>query len=159
MATVTDIVLASELNVEFDIGVETANKISLKVDGTSVVKVAGVLGAPSPVWNNTTKLLTFPAVNGAAAVVVDLSQFTTDIYVTGAAFNGATQVLTLTDNDGVTPDVVVDLSTLLGVSVDANNLLNNGTDGKPLFLVADLYTVSTEQFSIFGTSIGYTIDE
>lgn len=41
---------------------------------------------------------------------IDLSALAADIYVNGATFNAGTGVLTLTDNDGTSPDVVVDLS-------------------------------------------------
>lgn len=156
----TDIVLASELNVEFDVGVEAANLISMKVDGTSVVKdgVTGALGAPAPVWNNVTKEITFPAVNGGAPTVIDLSQFTTDIYVTGGTWDIASTTLTLSDNDGTTPDITVDLGTLLGVSADANNLLTNGTDNKSFLDAAAIRAIGTQQTSVFGTDLGYTIN-
>lgn len=154
-----DIVLGSELGDEFLIGTETAGKITVAVDGTSVTKVGNVLAAPSPVWDNVAKTITFPSVNGAAQQVIDLSQFTTDIYVDGATFNPTTNILTLTDNDGGTPNVTVDLSLLLGVSADAGNLLVNGTDGKPLFTKATLDAQTNICTSVFGTQLfrGITI--
>lgn len=156
----TDIVLASELNVEFDIGVETANKISMKVDGTSIVKdgVTGSLGAVAPIWNNVTKEITFPATNGGTPTVIDLSQFTTDIYVTGGSWDINTTTLTLSDNDGGTPDITIDLGTLLGVSADANNLLTNGSDNKAFIDAAAIRAIGTQQTSVFGTDLGYTIN-
>lgn len=156
----TDIVLASELGPEFDIGVETANQIRLSVDGTSIVKdgTTGHLGAVAPVWDNVAKTITFPATNGGAQTVIDLSQFTTDIYVTGGTWDIATTTLTLSDNDGTTPDITVDLGTLLGVSADANNLLTAGSDNKAFIDAAAIRAVGTEQTSVFGTSLGFTIN-
>lgn len=150
----TDIVLASELGGEFLIGTETPNKITIAVDGTSVTKdAAGVLGAEAPVWDNVSKTITFPAVRGGAAQVIDLSQFTTDIYVNGGSYDAATATLTLSDNDGVTPNVTIDLSTLLGVSTDGGNLLTNGADGKPVFNKAALDAQTAICTSVFGTQL------
>lgn len=42
--------------------------------------------------------------------VVDLSALTSDIFVNGGSFNPSNGILTLTDNDGGTADIVVDLS-------------------------------------------------
>ena len=46
-----------------------------------------------------------------------------DIYVDGASFNSTTNVLTLTDNDGVTPDVVVNLGALVDDFVQAQTFV------------------------------------
>lgn len=141
----TGIVIQSELGQEFLIGTETANKITIAVDGTSIQKDAsGVFGAAPPVWDNVGKTITFPSQNGATAQVIDLSQFVADIYVNGGSFDPATLVLTLTDNDGVTPDITVDLSALLGVSADASNALSNGADGKPFLDNTTAFNVSTD---------------
>lgn len=156
-----DIVLGSELGLEFDIGVEVSNKISVKVDGTSIVKdgTTGSLAAANPVYDSVAKTITYPAVNGVAGQVIDLSEFVVDVFVDGATFNATTNVLTLTDNSGTTPDVVVDLSNLLGVSSDAGNLLTNGADGKPLFDKAALNSQTQICTSVFGTNLfrGVTI--
>ena len=45
---------------------------------------------------------------------VNLAALTSDIFVNGAAFDPASLVLTLTDNGGATPDVTVNLASLLG---------------------------------------------
>ncbi len=141
----SQIVTPGNLGQEFELGTSVPNKITVKVDGTSVARAAdGTLNAPAPVWDNVAKTITFPAVNGAAAQVIDLSQFTTDIYVDGASFDAATNVLTFTDNDGTTADVTVDLSNLLGVSADAGNLLTAGTDGKGLLVAATVEALATE---------------
>ena len=155
----TDIILFSELGSEFVQDVPN-QKIIANIDGTSIVKdgVSGSLGAASPVWDNVAKTITFPAVNGGAQTVIDLSQFTTDIYVTGGTWDIATTTLTLSDNDGTTPDITVDLGTLLGVSADANNLLTAGSDSKAFIDAAAIRAVGTQQTSVFGTDLGYTIN-
>lgn len=156
----TDIVLASELGPEFLVGTETANRITVSVDGTSVTKdAAGVLGAEPPTYDNVAKTITFPAVRGGAPQVIDLSEFTTDIFVNGASFNAATSTLTLVDNDTGTADLTIDLSTLLGVSTDGDNLLINGSDGKAYFNKAGLDSQTQICTSVFGTDLfrGITI--
>lgn len=141
----SNLITPTNLGAEFEIGTNVANKITVKTDGTSVVRAAdGTLNAPSPTYDNTAKTITFPAVNGNAPVVIDLSDLTTDIFVDGATFNSTTNVLTLTDNDGATPDVTIDLSNLLGVSADAGNLLTAGTDGKGLLTAATVEALATE---------------
>lgn len=145
------VVQPQNLGPEFELGTTTANKITIAVDGTSVERNAttGTLSAAPPVWDNVAKTITFPSQDGATAQVIDLSQFTTDIYVNGGSFNPVTNNLTLVDVDGTTPDIVVDLSALLGVSADANNTLVNGTDGKPYFNSATLAACT----DAFGTDI------
>lgn len=146
-----DIVIGTELGNEFLLGTETPNKITIAVDGTSVTKVGDVLGSPGPVWDNTARTLTFPSVNGAPAQVVNLAAV--DIFVDGGSFDPLTSILTLTDTNGTTPDVTVDLSNLLGVSTDAGNLLTNGTDGKALFTKANLDAQTSICESVFGTQL------
>jgi len=158
-----DIVLGSELGPEFLLGTETPDKITVSVDGTSVTKSGGVLAVAPPTFANN--VITFPASNGAAPTVVDLSQFTTDIHVSGGSFDAATSVLTLTDTDGSTPDIVIDLSTLLGVSTQAGNALTDGPDGKPFLPEAfadDAVTAyatanNTDLESLFGTAIATVV--
>ena len=60
----------------------------------------------------------------------------------------------MTDPDAGTPDVVIDLSQLLGVSNTTGNILVNGTDGKPL-LTCDLIKAqcTTQCTSVFGTPV------
>lgn len=152
----SQVVTPTNLGLEFAQGTETPNKITIKVDGTSVqkgVNTPGVLSVAPPVLDNVNKTLTFPAQDGNTPVVVDLSQFTTDIFVSGGSFDAGTSVLTLTDNDGTTGDIVVDLSTLLGVSTNAGNLLGNGTDGKPLFTKANLDTQTGVCNDAFGVDL------
>lgn len=142
--------------------------VTLNVDGQTVqASAAGVLSSPVTVlaYSNLTTELTYTDENGNNTVI-DLGALTTDIFVNGGSFNAATSVLTLTDNDAGTPDVTVDLSTLLGVSTDANNVLNNGTDGKPLLTSTQLcdaikadcvVTPGTPCTDLAGNDLGYLI--
>ena len=155
-----DPVIGSELSDQFDIGTIEANKVTIKIDGSTITESgAGVLSAPSGsmTYDSGTATLTYN--NGAGGVQnIDLSALTTDIFVNGGSFDAVTSVLTLTDNDGGTPDVTVDLSALLGVSTDANNLLSNGTDGKPFFDKAALDAQTTVLTSLFGTPLGRLVN-
>jgi hypothetical protein len=156
----TDPIIGSELNDEFDIGTIVANKVSIKIDGTTVTKNASnqITATPgSLTYDNATAVITYT--NAAGNVQnIDLSALTTDIYVDGGTFDAATSVLTLTDNNGGTADVTIDLSSLLGVSTDAGNLLNNGADGKPLFTKTDLDAQTSILTSLFGTQLGRLVN-
>jgi len=180
-----NIILSTELGQEFLIGAETPNLITIAVDGTTITKPGNILQAEQATltYDNTTTILTYTA-PGQAPMTIDLSALTTDVFVNGGSFNPTTNVLTLVDNDGVSPDIVVDLSALLGVSTDANNILVNGTDGRPYLDTAALGIVSTdannlitagadggafldcdkvkddcgtECFSVFNTSLGFML--
>lgn len=152
-----DVVLGSELGPEFEKGTLVANLVTVRVDATSLQRNAGTgaLSAVPPVFDNVAKTITFPSQDGAAQQVINLSQFTTDIHLDGGTFDAATAVLTLTDNDGGTPDVVIDLSALMGSSTDAGNLMSDGSDGKPLLVAANITDLATIQnTSLFGTNLG-----
>jgi len=71
-------------------------------------------------YSAATKVLTFKDEAGNSTAL-DLSALAADIYVNGATFNAGTGILTLTDNDGASPDVVVDLSAYkVGVTDNAD---------------------------------------
>lgn len=68
-------------------------------------------------YDTATTTLTY--INEAGVTqTVNLSSLTTDVFVNGGSFNPATLTLTLTDNSGVTPDVVVPLSSLVSALAD-----------------------------------------
>jgi len=87
------------------ISADAGNDIVLGTD--SKLKLVETVTALA--YNPTTKVFTYTDEAGAATTY-DLSALAVDIYVNGATFNAGTGVLTLTDNDGTSPDVVVDLS-------------------------------------------------
>lgn len=140
---INDIVVGANLQSDdFNIGTDVANSITINVDGTTVNRGAGGLSSADQVmsYNNATQVLTLTRNDGAADTTLDLSALAADIFVDGASFDGSTGVLTLTDAAPGTPDVTVDLSSFQGVSTDANNLLSDGTDGKPLLTGATICT-------------------
>lgn len=62
--------------------------------------------------------------------------------------------LTLVDGDSGTPDITVDLSALLGVSTDTDQILVNGADSKPLLTCAMVKNCADETCtSVFGTQL------
>lgn len=152
----SDIVTGSNLGPEFAIGTVNANEINVIVDGVSITNggAAGLSAvAPTFAYSTVTNVLTITPPGGPAQNI-DLTQSAAaDIFVNGGSFNAATSTLTLTDNDGGTPDVTIDLSTLLGVSTDAGNLLGNGADGKPLFTKANLDAQTAICQDVFGNDL------
>jgi len=114
-----------------------------------------------------TKVLTYLDEAGNSTAV-NLAALAADIYVNGASLNATTGILTLTDNDGTSPDVTVDLHALTGtltnngdgtytyttmsgtvtfdtkkaaVSADVGNALTLGADSLPYFAGTSLATV------------------
>lgn len=153
----TDIVLGSELGPEFDKGVAVANQVTIRVDGTGVVRdsVTGELSSPAPVltYTNGTQTLNWNDGQGTT-LAVDLSALAADIFVNGGSYDANTTVLTLTDNDAGTPDVQINLGALLGPSTDAGNLLTSGADNKPFINAAAVTALATENCtSLFGTAL------
>ena len=132
-----DLVVGANLCNQFLIDA-VAQEICLRLDGSTIVSAAnGTLSAPSGAlsYDAATTMLSYD--NGAGGTTnIDLAALAADIYITGGSFDAASSVLTLVDADGGTPDVTIDLSALLGVSTDANNLLTDGADRKP-FLDCD----------------------
>lgn len=155
----------------------TVNGQAATVDLATLVQNAETL--TSMTYDTNTKMLAYTDEHGGVTSV-DLSALAVDIFITGASFDAASLVLTLTDADAGTPDVTVDLSTLKvtlvdngdgtftiaqgsnsytfdtkeGVSADAGNLLVAGTDGKPLLnpgAVRGLLDVEVQD--AFGTTL------
>jgi hypothetical protein len=128
------LVTLDNLGSEF---VKTANPIVLKLDptitkaadGTLHANVSGVAtaaglalngGAPidlTPLvkagetvctigYDPLTKKINFKAENGVP-VTLDLSALGIDVFTTVGGYDAATMVITLVDNDGATPDIVL----------------------------------------------------
>ena len=153
---VNDLVTGGNLGPEFQIGTNVPNQITINTDGTSVIRdgVTGELSSPPGVMTYVPGTATLTYTDGQGGVQnIDLSGLTTDIYVDGGTYDPNTMILTLTDNDAGTPDVTVDLSGLLGVSTDANNLLVNGADGKPFLDVPALQAAFNVCQDVFGTNL------
>lgn len=117
--------------------------------------------------DNVAHTITYTREDGTTDVI-DLAAATTEIYVDGGSFDATTGVLTLTDNDGASPDVVIDLSGYavtvvdnadgtydvnqngasvgtidLAPSTDAGNLITQGTDGR---VFIDASAIGTDTF-------------
>lgn len=155
---------------------------------TQVIDLAPVVAAAETLtvlgYDAGTATLTYLDENGNATVV-DLAALTSDIHVDGATWDAASMTLTLTDNDGGTPDVVVDLSSLQGsmtdnsdgtylydagngtttvidtntpASADAGNLLSTGSDGRPLLDGAGITALATVDVQdAFGNHLYYAL--
>ena len=108
------------------------NSVVGSVDLTPAVKAAETL--TSWAYDPATNIVTYTDEAGTAGTH-DLSALTTDIYVNGGSFDAASMVLTLTDTDGGTGDITVDLSALKQVSTaDSATVAFSGTGeaGSPL---------------------------
>ena len=156
-------VTVPNLGNDFDIGVMEANKIHVKIDGTTLVRSAAGVVSVNPTALTTTNALSNPSaanltstVNGVASTLdltpliqagetnttltyapatktltytnedatvatIDLSALAADIFVTGGSYDPATMVLTLSDNDGVTPNITINLADLKKVTTQATN--------------------------------------
>lgn len=160
-------VTVPNLGNDFDIGVMEANKIHVKIDGTTLVRSTAGVVSVNPTALTTTNALSnagpggTPAnltstVNGvvstldltpliqagetnttltyapatktltytnedATVATIDLSALAADIFVTGGSYDPATMVLTLSDNDGVTPNITINLADLKKVTTQATN--------------------------------------
>lgn len=74
---------------------------------------------------------------------VDLNSLN-DIYVNGGNYNPATMVLTLSDNDGTTPDITLDLSTLISsVTDNGNGTYTHSAGGQTTVIDTNVSTDST----------------
>lgn len=80
-------------------------------------------------YNPATKTLTYINEDGVVATI-DLSALATDIFVSGGSFDAATMVLTLTDNDGTTPDIVINLADLKQVVTAASSTITFSGTGE-----------------------------
>lgn len=109
--------------VDVRISAEPDNAVDARVDGL-------YSGVTRMSWDNTTSEITFTDQNGNVTTI-DLSQFLTDIHITGAAFDPVTAQLTLTPNDPAQPDVVVDLAALAKTSTEDTPTISMLGDGSP----------------------------
>lgn len=144
----------------------------------SSIGTAWKKSAASASFNTGTRDLTI-TMSDASTVVVNIPGASADIYVDGGSYDVNTMTLTLTDNDGGTPDVTVDFSgltvtltdngdgtwdfgdgrgaTAIGTvdarpSADADNLIATGTDGKHrLEANADAISSDSDNLIIKGT--------
>lgn len=103
----------------------TVNGVASTLDLTPLIQ-AGETNT-TLTYDPVTKTLTYTNEDGTAATI-DLSALAMDIFVTGGAYDAATMVLTLSDNDGVTPDITINLADLKKVvTQDSNSIAWSGT--------------------------------
>ena len=151
------------------VSTDSGNDLGVGSDGKfKLVETVTVLS-----YNSSTHSLSFTNEQGATNSI-DLAALTTDIYATGLSLSGG--VLTLSDNDGDTTNVTVDLNALQsiltdnsdgtythnngtdtivtidtrdGISSDSGNQLTLGADGRPKFIETNT------GLSIAGASLVY----
>jgi hypothetical protein len=80
-------------------------------------------------YNSVTRILTYTGENGLATAI-DLSNLATDVYVTGGTYDAATMRLTLTDNNGTTPNIVIDFSGMVVTLLDNGDGTYSLGDGR-----------------------------
>lgn len=127
-------------NLGNDFALDTVNKkVHVNVDADTLLRdsATGILSAKGKVtnltWDNVTKVITYVNENNVNQTI-DLSQFTTDINVSGGTFDPVTTVLTLTQDDGG-PDIDIDLAALARSStIDSSTVAfdGDGSSGDPL---------------------------
>lgn len=106
------------------ISTDPNNILTLGTDGETFLDCTAVKGCETVTsisYDASTYEMTFLDENGDSTVV-NLAALAADIFVTGATYDATTGVLTLTDNDASTPDVIVNLSALI-------SQLQNNNDG------------------------------
>lgn len=104
--------------------------VTLVGGGTKTVTIstaADVLTTLS--YNAGTHILTYKDELGANTNI-DLTALATDVYVNGGSYDANLKRLTLTDNSGPTPDVVIDLSGIVPVLVNNLDGTYNLGDGR-----------------------------
>lgn len=157
----TNVVTVPNLGNDFDIGVIEANKIHVKIDGTTIVRdgATGVI-AVNPAALATTNALTNPSdarltstVNGVAATLDLTPLIQAGETNTTLTYDPATKTLTYTNEDGTV--ATIDLSALAadlfvsGGSYDPATMVltlsdNDGTTPDMTINLADLKKVTTQ---------------
>jgi hypothetical protein len=132
-------VIAPNLGPEFELGATVANKITMKVDGTTIVRdaVTGELSIEPTVLDTTNALSATGAVltstvNGEIATIDLTPAIAAAETLTTLGYNGATGDLTYVDEDGVTTTITLPLENFLSAAVydsGSNTLTLTLTDG------------------------------
>jgi hypothetical protein len=145
-----NVITAQNLGNEFDLGTIEANKIHVKLDGTSLVRdaVTGVISAvPSSdtfveevSWNPTTNELTI-TMNDASEHTVSLATLAADKFLQGSSYDPDTATLTLTMSDS--SEYQINLSDLVTVQA-GYGLTGDGTSGTPIEFAASTLPVTDE---------------
>ena len=160
MATITHVVVPSDLGQTIKPAGIIAGKYDVNIDNDTLKQTAGVIGVNTATsagksaaleamvkafettttlaYNSTTKVITYTNEDGAV-VNIDLSTLAVDVFVNGATYDAGTMILTLTDNSGTTPDVTINLSELKKVATSPSNSVTwTGTGEAASPLVANI---------------------
>jgi len=147
---VKSVIVPGNLGAEFDLGVVTANKITVKAATDTVAgKVALAIAANYPQNTNDVDATTPAFVK--AAIDAAVAAIPADKFLQSASFNNTTNVLTLTLSNGST--VTVNLADLLPIVTASSNSITMsgvGTTASPVTgnvkldtLVGNLLKVTT----------------
>ena len=110
-----------ELTLEQTAGVISVNTKTGAGKSTALESMVKAFETPTVLgYNPTTKVISYTNELGVV-VNIDLSALAVDVFVNGATYNASTMVLTLTDNNGTTPDVSINLSELKKVATSGSN--------------------------------------
>lgn len=133
--------------------------LSNLLDLTALVQTAET--TTSLTYNPATKALTYTNEDGVVATI-DLSALAMDIYVNGASYNASSMVLTLTDNDASTPDIVINLADLKQVVTAASSVIafsGTGEASSPLQATLNLDTATGNLLSMSVNGLLVTINQ
>jgi hypothetical protein len=136
MTMAMQVVTVPNLGNEFDVGVEEAGKLHIKLGAgltrdpaTGMIAATGVdVHVQGVAWDSLTNELTLTQSDGSTHVV-SLATLAADKFLAGSSFDPATNELTLTMTDGST--YVIALADLVTVAVDVG-LAGSGTTANPL---------------------------
>ena len=156
----TNVVTVPNLGNDFDIGVMEANKIHVKIDGTTLVRSAAGVVSVNPTALATTNVLDNPSaanlrstVNGVAGTLDLTPLIQAGETNTTLTYNAATKTLTYTNEDGLI--ATIDLSALAadifvtGGTYDPATMVltlsdNDGVTPNITINLADLKKVTTQ---------------
>ena len=161
------VVVPSNLGAEFALGTEVANKITIRVsaeagnlltngadDRARLVQaslapaVAALETKTTLTYDAATSIITYTGETGVPSTI-DLSAFLADVSVSGGAYDPATQVLTLTQDDGG-PAITINLQELKQVATlnsQTVTFTGNGENGTPLSAEVAVSSTAGNQLS------------
>lgn len=109
-------------------------------------------------FDPATGILTLTQTGDGATLTTDLSALGADIYVDNGSFNPSTLELTLGDNDPLTPNVVIDLSSLVSTFVDNGNGTFTHTSGDGTAVTYEIVDGDSANLITVGPSGGAFLD-
>lgn len=104
------------------------NGVTVTLDIVQLVKNAETKTTAS--YDPATKIFSYTGEDGVQRNF-DFSALGIDVFVNGGTFDPSTWILTLTDNSGITPNIVLDLSELKKVSTAVTSSIALSGTGEP----------------------------